>query len=259
MDEESMDMDLEVYDEEYESMYDDLGTYGEEEVVEPVVTHARSSIEPIQDSSVSRPVYAGMTTTTNPFGFAGNVDMGVAIAVPVISLIITILVFILVVEKKKAPRNGFVRWLREYLNFRSILISGIIKFVYLFSAVALTISSFMVMTQGGSDSVLEAVLFGLAMLIFGNILLRIVMEMMMIMIGLWKNTSDMRAVIVRDDEKPEGKEPREPEEPEKPVEPEKPMEPEKPQESSPVEEPQRPEIVEQVQVVADETQVVQGQ
>ncbi|MGD7407564.1 hypothetical protein ACQCP7_26170, partial [Ralstonia pseudosolanacearum] len=72
--------------------------------------------------------------------FSG-VSTGVVIIALIVALIITILVFVLIVEKKKAPRSRFVKWLREYLNFRSILISGIIKFVYLFLAVLLTIMS----------------------------------------------------------------------------------------------------------------------
>lgn len=193
--------------------------YEDGEVMESIITDAEESNTasnfndnlifggetPGGDSGLSSRIETTvLSSDSSSFGFVRNIDTGVAIAVPVIAFIITILVFALVVEKKKAPENGFLRWLREFLNFRSILISGIIKFVYLFSAITLTILSFVVMAQGGNDSMLEAILVGLMILVFGNILLRVMMESMMIMIGLWRNTSDIRAVIVRDDERPDG-------------------------------------------------------
>ena len=247
---EVVNMDLEDYDyvEGYEDVYDGLEAYEEDDVMESMVTQTRGSTLSGRNTPTSSSTYT-RTSTSNPFGFMNDMNAGVVIAVPIISLIITILVFVLVVEKKKAPRNGFVRWLREFLNFRSILISGIIKFVYLFLAVALTISSFVVMAQGGSDSVLEAILAGLAMLIFGNILLRIMMEMTMIMIGLWKNTSDMRAVIVRDDERSEEKKPEE----KAPQETEEPKVPETPLESQIVEETTVTEISQEPQVTEEPT------
>ena len=109
-----------------------------------------------------------------------------------------------------------MRWLREFLNFRSILIAGIIKFLYVFLAVVLTITSVIVMFQGRDDTALTMILIGLAMLIIGNILLRITMELTMAIISMWDNTSDIRGVLVKEDEKPIEKTPKEPE-PEKEI------------------------------------------
>ena len=103
-----------------------------------------------------------------------------------------------------------MRWLREFLNFRSIMIAGIIKFLYVFLAVALTISSVIVMFQGRDDTVLMMILIGLAMLIIGNIVLRITMEMTMAIISMWDNTSDIRGVLMKEEEMPEEKMPKEP-------------------------------------------------
>lgn len=152
------------------------------------------------------------TSGSGPFDEDFMVNPGVVIAVLLISLIVTIVVFVALVERKKAPRSSFLRWLREYLNFRSILIAGIIKFVYLFLATLLTLMGIVVMFMGKGDAVLAAVLAGFAMIIFGNIGLRLILEMTMITIGLWENTSDIRAVLVKDEEAPEEKAPKMPKE-----------------------------------------------
>ena len=147
-------------------------------------------------------------------GLPGNVSVGVAIAVVALALIITVVIFVTLVEKKKAPRSRFLRWLREFLNFRSILIAGLIKFFYLFLATLITIGGIVVMFMGEDDTVLTMIGIGFAVIVFGNISLRIIMEGIMVMIGLWENTNDMRAVLVRPEEMPEPKEPKQPKEPE---------------------------------------------
>ena len=140
----------------------------------------------------------------------GDINTGVVIGVVAVALIITIVLFVTIVKKKKAPKGRFLKWLREFLNFRSIMISGIIKFLYVFLAVILTITSVIVMFQGRDDTVLTMILTGLAMLIIGNIVLRITMEMTMAIISMWDNTSDIRGVLVKEEERPEEKIPKEP-------------------------------------------------
>ena len=139
-----------------------------------------------------------------------NVNLGMMLGVTISSFVIACLVFFFLIQKKKAPRGRFMRWLREFLNFRSIMISGIIKFLYVFLAVILTITSVIVMFQGRDDTVLTMILTGLAMLIIGNIVLRITMEMTMAIISMWDNTSDIRGVLVKEEERPEEKIPKEP-------------------------------------------------
>ena len=149
--------------------------------------------------------------SSNDFEPFSNMDKSMVLGVTIASFVIACLVFVFLIQKKKAPRGRFMRWLREFLNFRSIMIAGIIKFLYVFLAVALTISSVIVMFQGHDDTVLMMVLIGLAMLIIGNIVLRITMEMTMAIISMWDNTSDIRGVLMKEEEMPEEKMPKEPE------------------------------------------------
>ena len=168
----------------------------------------RSIMESIRSgSSVISGRSSGGMGSLMPFE---NIPTGVIIAIVVISFIAALVIFILLVERKKAPRSRFLSWLREYLNFRSIMIGGLIKFVYLFSAIILTAFGIVIMCSGRDEMMLPMLGAGFAVLVLGNIILRLLLELTMMIIGMWENTSDMRAVLVRDDEKPEEKAPKKP-------------------------------------------------
>lgn len=154
--------------------------------------------------------YGGSATmSSSPFNDIS--PWAIAIAA-IVAFVIAIILLVTVVQRKKAPQNKFFRWLREYLNFRSILISGIIKFVYLFLSVFLTIASIIVMCSGKDEMALPMLGIGLAILVLGNIFLRIMMEMTMAVIVIWENTSDIRGVLVKAEEMPEEKKPKAPKE-----------------------------------------------
>lgn len=144
-------------------------------------------------------------------GSGGGIQPGVLLAVAIIALITAILVFIFVIQRKKSFKGRFANWIKEYLNFRSILVAGIIKILYVFLAVFLTIMSIILMFQGEGDEVLPMVLTGLASLILGNILLRVMLELTMALIVVWENTSDIRLLLVKRDELLKGKDNKLPE------------------------------------------------
>lgn len=125
-----------------------------------------------------------------------------------VTLVISVVVFVTIVERQKAPRLRFFRWLREYLNFRQMLIVGLLKFAHLFLATGITVAGIIVMFQGGNDTG-TAILVGLAIILVGNLALRLISELFMLVISLWQNITDIRAVVVKDEEAPEEKKPKE--------------------------------------------------
>ena len=130
-------------------------------------------------------------------------DAAIGLAVTAgVSLILTLVIFFAIAMKKKMPKSGFMRYLREFLNFRKIWIAGVLKFAYIFLALGLTIGSIVMMFFGG-DRVLEFVLIGIFAIVFGNILLRLGFELTMIMVGIWENTRDIRGTLVKGEEGPE--------------------------------------------------------
>ena len=167
-----------------------------------------------------------------------NIQPTMLLVAAVIALIAAILLFVLIVERKKPFKGKFANWLREYLNFRSILIAGIMKFSYLFLSVFLTVMSIVVMCSGKEETVLPMILAGLALLIFGNILLRITAEMTMAIIVMWENTSDIRLIMVKKEDPAEKEESAKEEEPTKDKKPTEAKEPAKPEVLAQTPEPQ---------------------
>ena len=193
-----------------------------------------------QAESLGRMSSGGSTSlSSDPFS---NIQPTILLVAAVIALIAAILLFVLIVERKKPFKGKFANWLREYLNFRSILIAGIMKFSYLFLSVFLTVMSIVVMCSGKEETVLPMILAGLALLIFGNILLRITAEMTMAIIVMWENTSDIRLIMVKKEE-PAQKE--ELNEKEKLIKEEEPTEIKEPKNPAKAEAPAKPEVLAQ--------------
>lgn len=128
-------------------------------------------------------------TTTGSSAYA--LDNTWTIVIFIISLVVAVLGFFLIVKKKEKPQGAFMNFLREALNFRSLIIDDIIKFFYIFCTVSLTISSFVIMFQNVSN----APLVGLLLLTFGNVILRMFFELIMLLIGIWTNTSGIHKMM----------------------------------------------------------------
>ena len=111
-----------------------------------------------------------------------------AVIILAVSLMVAILAFFLIVKVKNKPESSFMRKLHEYLNFRAIIIDDLIKFFYILSTVSLTITAFWMMFQ----KVNYAPLLGLAVLVFGNLAVRVFYEFIMLLVGIWTNTTDIR-------------------------------------------------------------------
>ena len=79
-----------------------------------------------------------------------DVEIG-AVVIGCVSLVIALIVFFAFTMRKKAPRGAFLRKVKEFLNFRKVWIAGIIKFVYLFLALSLTIGCIVLMFFGGAN------------------------------------------------------------------------------------------------------------
>lgn len=120
----------------------------------------------------------------------------VGISVLAVSLIISLIIFFGVVIRRKDPESRFLRWCKEFWNFRKIWIAGILKFLYVFLSVLATLGGFVFMFLGiGHSEPWVNVLVGLGIMTIGNLMLRISFEMTMLMIGLWENTADIRTLI----------------------------------------------------------------
>ena len=133
--------------------------------------------------------YGGYNTpTTDSFLSTSDVNgiaaAGVWIIIAfVLAIIGAFLVYFLFVKSDKKIENKFVAWLREFLDFNSMLIETIMKIAYIFIAIFITLGSFALISSSFVSFLL--------VLIFGNIIARVTYEFVMITISIWKNTRDI--------------------------------------------------------------------
>lgn len=117
----------------------------------------------------------------------GSAAMGSAVW-NLVSLILALvgcfLVYFMFVKKDNVLGNKFLSWLRDFLNFDVMLIESILKIVYIFLVIFITLSSFSLISISFISFILS--------LVVGNLAVRIIYEMILIMVMIWKNTSEIR-------------------------------------------------------------------
>lgn len=102
----------------------------------------------------------------------------------VIALVGCFIVYYLFLEKDVKTNNSFVQWLKKFLSFDKMLIETLLKISYLFFVIFITLSSFSLI----GTSFISFLIY----LIVGNLLLRILYEIILIKIMIWKNTNEIK-------------------------------------------------------------------
>ncbi len=126
--------------------------------------------------------YGPTITTNNAFELGGAALIWTIVSF-VLALVGAFIVYFLFVKPNKKYENKFVNWLRRFLDFAEMLIEPITKIGYIFAALLITLSSFALIS-------VNFIAF-LMTLIMGNLLLRVVYELSMIIIAIWRNTRDI--------------------------------------------------------------------
>ena len=105
----------------------------------------------------------------------------------IVSLILSIIgcfiIYFLFVAKKGNPKNKFLEWLKEFLDFKKMLIEPILKITYLGFALFITLVSFALIGQSFLGFLLT--------LILGNLILRLCYEGALVLLMIWKNTTEI--------------------------------------------------------------------
>ena len=105
----------------------------------------------------------------------------------ILAIIGAIIAYFLFVKPEKKYPNKFVNWLRSFLNFNEMLIEPILKVTYMFFAIFITLGSFSLISYSFVSFLL--------VLLFGNLITRVVYEASMMMVGIWKNTKEINKKI----------------------------------------------------------------
>lgn len=126
---------------------------------------------------------------TKDFGQTSGIVNGVAwtIVAAILSIIGGILLYVLFVNKKDKVENKYLAWIKEFLSFKKMLIEVILKVSYIIVAIFITLTSFNII----STSFLGFLLY----LIIGNIIARLIYEGSLILLMIWKNTSEINKKI----------------------------------------------------------------
>ena len=101
----------------------------------------------------------------------------------ILAIIGGILVYFLFLKPEKTIENKKLVWLREFLNFKKMLIEVILKVSYIILAIFITLFSFNFIGSNFFAFLLS--------LILGNVVLRLVYEASLMMIMIWKNTTEI--------------------------------------------------------------------
>jgi len=94
------------------------------------------------------------------------------------------IVYFLFIKKDVKTKNDFVAWLKKFLSFDAMLIEPILKIAYLFCVIFITLSSFSLIGTSFISFLMT--------LVFGNLLIRVVYEIALIKIMIWKNTTEIK-------------------------------------------------------------------
>ena len=105
-------------------------------------------------------------TPTVTTGYAGSVVW--TIVSVLLAIIGGFLVYFLFTNKKEKLNNKFLIWLKDFLNFKNLLLEVILKITYAIFAIFITLTSFNVI----STSFVGFLLY----LVLGNVFLRIIYE-----------------------------------------------------------------------------------
>ena len=128
--------------------------------------------------------FEGLGATPSPSMGLGSL-IWIIIAL-IVSVVGCFLVYFLFVRKDKAEKNKKLAWLKSFLRFDKMLIETILKIAYIFAALAITLIPFAFITSFGSF--ISVILF----IVCGNIITRIIYELSMIRIMIWKNTTEIK-------------------------------------------------------------------
>lgn len=101
----------------------------------------------------------------------------------ILALVGGILVYFLFVKAKQEPKGKFLKWLKDFLAFKTMWIEPVMKVLYYIITIFIILFSFALISQ--------SFLAFIVCLILGPIFVRLVYEMTMMFIMIWRNTQEI--------------------------------------------------------------------
>ncbi len=137
----------------------------------------------------STPSYDAYDYGYNALDTASSFGEGAAVWVAIAAILAVvggILLYFLFVKNKNTPKGKFVKWLKDFLNFKIFWLEPVLKVVYYIATIFIILFSFTFLSAGG-----YGILAFFICLIGGPVFIRLVYEMTMMFIMIWRNTRDI--------------------------------------------------------------------
>ena len=109
-----------------------------------------------------------------------------------IALVGGVCAYLMFVKSDEEPKDPRLVKLKEFLSFKKMIIEGLLKITYIVFALFITLYSFQIMVG-------TSFITGLMLLILLNIMLRIGYEASLIVLLIWRNTSDINKKLGKSD------------------------------------------------------------
>ena len=109
-----------------------------------------------------------------------------------IALVGGVCAYLMFVKSDEEPKDPRLLKLKEFLSFKKMIIEGLLKATYIVFALFVTLYSFLIMVD-------TSFITGLMLLILLNIMLRIGYEASLIVLLIWRNTSDINKKLGKSD------------------------------------------------------------
>ena len=94
-----------------------------------------------------------------------------------------VLYFTFLSKKNEGKFTGFLGWLYDFLTFKKMMIENVLKILYILVALFVTLSSFGLMSI--------SFLAFLLTLVIGNVLTRVIYELLLVKLVICKNTTEI--------------------------------------------------------------------
>lgn len=94
-----------------------------------------------------------------------------------------VLYFTFLSKKNEGKFTGFLGWLYDFLTFKKMMIENVLKILYIIVALFVTLSSFGLMSI--------SFLAFLLTLVIGNVLIRVIYELLLVKLVICKNTTEI--------------------------------------------------------------------
>ena len=100
-----------------------------------------------------------------------------------------VLYFTFLSKKNEGKFTGFLGWLYDFLTFKKMMIENVLKILYIIVALFVTLSSF------GLISI--SFLAFLLTLVIGNVLTRVIYELLLVKLVICKNTTEINKKLTK--------------------------------------------------------------